>query len=67
MWKKVNPGMEYVIAAMRRIAAERGKECHATMTTGQAGVTGRERQEEAILGSAGAARNLQARKKKKSL
>lgn len=41
MWKKVNPGMEYVIAAMRRIAAERGKECHATTTTGQAGVTGR--------------------------
>ena len=25
MWKKVNPGMEYVIAAMRRIAAEKGK------------------------------------------
>ena len=35
MWKKVNPGMEYVIAAIHRIAAERGKECHVTTTMGQ--------------------------------
>ena len=41
MWKKVNPGMEDVIAAIHRIAAERGKECHVTTTMGQAGVTGR--------------------------
>lgn len=44
MWKKVNPGMEYVIAAIHRIAAERGKECHVTTTMGQAGVTGRGKQ-----------------------
>ena len=52
MWKKINPGMEYVIAAMRRIATEREKERHATTTTGKAGVTGRGRQEEDIIKSA---------------
>lgn len=58
MWKKTNPGTEYVIAAMRRIAAEMGKECHATTTTGQVGVTGKRKLEVATIGSAGDALSL---------
>lgn len=33
MWKKVNPGMEYIIAAMRQMAVKRRKMVTATLET----------------------------------